>query len=109
VLSEDPKPGESLTLEESQEKRTVSGGLATATPPGTRPASVRELLSRPPNWLQRQMAHCRGQGCPENQLKALAASVAADLCGDATRGAEILPEIEAFMTHGVGCDCEVCL
>jgi hypothetical protein len=35
--------------------------------------------------------------------------VAADLCGDATSGAEILPEVEAFMTHGVGCDCEACL
>jgi hypothetical protein len=109
VLSEDPKPGESPTLEELREKRAVSGGLATATPPGTRPAGVRELLSRPPNWLQHQMAHCQRQGCPESQLKALAASVAADLCGDATRGAEILPEVEAFMTHGVGCDCEVCL
>jgi hypothetical protein len=109
VLSEDPKPGESPTLEESRENRAVSGGLATATPPGTRPASVRELLSRPPTWLQHQMAHCRGQGCPTNQLKALAASVAADLCGDATSGAEILPAVEAFMTHGVGCDCEVCL
>jgi AAA domain len=109
VLSEDPKSGESPTLEESREKRPVSGGLATATPPGTRPASIRELLSRPPNWLHHQMAHCRGQSCPENQLKALAASVAADLCGDATRGAEILPEVEAFMTHGVGCDCEACL
>ena len=109
VLSEDPKPGESPTLEESREKRAVSGGLATTTRPGARPASVRELLSRPPNWLQHQMAYCRRQGCPTNQLKALAASVAADLCGEATRGAEILWEVEAFMTHGVGCDCEVCL
>jgi hypothetical protein len=109
VLSEDSKPGESPTLEESREKRAVSGGLATATRPRARPASVRELLSRPPNWLQHQMAHCRRQGCPENQLKALAASVAADLCGDPARGTEILPEVEVFMTHGVGCDCEVCL
>jgi hypothetical protein len=70
---------------------------------------VRELLTRPPGWLQDQMNHCRKQGSPESQLKALAASVAAAVCGDATKGTEILPEVEAFMTHGVGCDCEVCL
>jgi hypothetical protein len=54
------------------------------------------------------MDHCRRQGCPASQLKALAASVAAELYGRATKGAEILPEVEAFMTHGIGCDCEVC-
>jgi hypothetical protein len=54
------------------------------------------------------MDHCRQRGCPTNQLKALAASVAAHLHEDATRGAEILPDLEAFMTHNVGCDCEAC-
>ena len=77
-----------------------------STPP--RPACVREILSQPPGWLQRQMAHCRNRGNPVNQLKALAASVAAELYGHATKGAEILPEVEALMTHGVGCSCEVC-
>ena len=52
--------------------------------------------------------HCRQRGCPASQLKALAASVAAELYGYAPKGAQILPEVEAFMTHGVGCDCEVC-
>ena len=75
----------------------------------TRPASVRAFLSKPPAWLQKQMDHCRKQSYPASQLKALAASVAADLYGDATRGVEILPEVEAFLTHGVGCDCEACL
>jgi hypothetical protein len=73
------------------------------------PASVRELLSGPPNWLQDQMSHCREQGCPASQLKALAAAVAAHLYEDPTRGTEILREVEAFMTHGVGCECETCL
>ena len=80
-----------------------------STSPPARPASVRDLLSKPPAWLQNQMRYCREQGCPTNQLKALAASVAADLYADATKGAEILSEVEAFMTHGLECDCEACL
>ena len=80
-----------------------------STSSATHPVSVREFLSKPPTWLQKQMRHCREQGCPASQLKALAASVAAELYGDATRGAEILSEVEAFMTHGIGCDCEACL
>jgi hypothetical protein len=72
-------------------------------------ANVREFLSKPPGWLQKQMAHCRKQGYPASQLKVLAASMASELYGDATNGAQILPEVEAFMTHGVGCDCEACL
>ena len=98
-LSEDLKPGESATLMELQVRRTRIPS----------PASVRELLSGPPNWLQDQISHCREQDCSANQLKALAAAVAAHLYEDSTRGAEILPEIEAFMTHSVGCDCEACL
>jgi len=70
---------------------------------------VRKLLPDPPGWLRDQMAHCRKRGCPVNQLEALANAVAAHLCGDPTRGVEILPEVEAFMTHSVGCDCEACL
>jgi RepB DNA-primase from phage plasmid len=80
-----------------------------STSSSRRPASVRELLTRPPGWLQDQMNHCRKQGSPESQLKALAASVAAEFYGDVTKSAEILPEVEAFMAHGVGCECEVCL
>jgi hypothetical protein len=72
------------------------------------PTPIREFLSKPAGWLQKQMDHCRQRGCPASQLKALAASVAAELYGYAPKGAEILPEVEAFMTHGVGCDCEVC-
>ena len=98
-LSEDLKPGESATLMELRAKRTEIPS----------PASVRELMSGPPTWLHDQMSHCREQGCTANQLKALAASVAAHLHKDPTRGAEILPEVEAFMTHGVSCDCEACL
>ena len=80
-----------------------------STSPALRSADVRQFLSRPPNWLQNQMDHCREQGCPTNQLEALAAAVAADLCGNPTKGTEILPEVEAFMAHDVGCDCEACL
>jgi len=108
-LSADLGPGESATLEELREHRAAPGLVATMNGSRTRPADVRELLTRPPGWLQDQMNHCRKQGSPESQLKALAASVAAAVCRDATKGTEILPEVEAFMTHSVGCDCEVCL
>jgi AAA domain len=77
--------------------------------PATRTEDVRSMLSRPPSWLQDQMAHCRRQGCPAGQLKALAASAASALYGDVTKGAQILPTVEAFMTHGIDCECEVCL
>ncbi len=86
----DAEPGENVTVAELKMRRAEA----------LRPASVREFLSRPPTWLQDQMRHCREQGCSANQLKALAASMAAELYGDATKGAEILPEVEAFMTHG---------
>ena len=72
------------------------------------PADVRELLADPPRWLQDQMDHCREQGCPTSQLEALAAAVAAELCQDVTKKAEVLPEVKAFMTHDIGCGCEVC-
>ena len=87
----------------------ISGnsGIRSGDISGT-PTPIREFLSKPPGWLQKQMDHCRQRGCPASQLKALAASVAAELYGQATKGAEILPEVEAFMTHGVGCDCGVC-
>jgi len=74
-----------------------------------RSEDARKLLADPPGWLQNQMAHCRNQGCSTNQLEALAAAVAAHLCGDPSRGTEILSEVEAFMTHDVGCDCGECL
>ena len=104
-LSADLAPGESATLEELRGRRTASGGVTTLN--GSR--SVRTLLSNPPGWLQDQMDHCRMQGSPENQLKALAASVAAEMHGDTAKAADVLPEVEAFMTHGIGCDCEACL
>ena len=99
-LSEDLKPGESATLMELRVRRRT--GIPS-------PTSVRELLSGPPNWLQNQMSHCREQGSPEGQLKALAAAVASQLLGDAAKAAAVLPEVEAFMTHPLGCDCEACL
>ena len=108
-LSADLSPGESATLEELRRRRAASGGVATTNGSRTRPSDVRALLSNPPGWLQDQMDHCRKQDCTEGQLKALAAAAAADLWGDATKGVEILPEVEAFMTHGVGCDSGVCL
>jgi hypothetical protein len=70
--------------------------------------ATRALLAKPPGWLWRQIEHARGQGLPEPQLKALAAAVARVACGDGTKGAEVLPVVEAFLTHGVGCDCEEC-
>ena len=87
----------------------ISGnsGIRSGDISGT-PAPVREYLAKPPGWLQKQMDHCRQEGYPAGQIKALAASVAAELYGQAIRGAEILPKVEAFMTHGIGCDCEVC-
>jgi hypothetical protein len=98
-VSYDAEPGENVTVAQLQNRQ----------PRAANPTDVRSLLANPPAWLQIQMNHCREQGCPTNQLEALAAAVAANLCGDPTRGADILPEVEAFMTHSVGCDCEACL
>ncbi len=95
----DAKVGEDVTVAELKARRAES----------LRGASIQTFLSRPPGWLKDQMGHCRQQGNPVSQLKALAASVAADLYGDATKGAEILSEVEAFMTHGISCDCEACV
>ena len=69
---------------------------------------VRKLLARPPAWLADQMAHVRREGASRPQLEALAAGVAAHLAGDSTRGREVLPAVEAFLTHGVACDCAEC-
>jgi hypothetical protein len=102
-LSPDAPVGMSA-LQELKERREAEAGATHSI----RSEDVRSMLSRPPGWLQDQMAHCRRQGSSAGQLKALAASAAANLCGDVTRGAEILPTVEAFMTHGVGCECEAC-
>jgi hypothetical protein len=107
-LSADLSPGESATLEELRRRRAASGVDAT-NGSRTRPADVGTLLSKPPGWLRDQMDHCRKQGSPEGQLKALAASVAAEMYDDTAKAAGVLPEVEAFMTHGIGCDCGVCL
>jgi hypothetical protein len=107
-LSAGLSPSESATLQELRQHQVASGGVAQTYGARTHPVDVRALLSKPPSWLRDQMDHCRTQGCPEGQIKALAASVAVVLCGEATKGAEILPEVEAFMTHDIECDCEVC-
>jgi hypothetical protein len=108
-LSADLSPGESATLEELRRHRAVSGDVTKTNGSRIRPADVRALLSKPPGWLQDQMDHCRKQGSPEGQLKALAASVAVEMYDDTAKAAGVLPEVEAFMTHGIGCDCGVCL
>lgn len=69
---------------------------------------VRKLLARPPGWLRAQEAKCRDEGAPANQVKALAAAVAAHLIGDPTKSGEILP-IVAARFHPLGCECEECL
>jgi hypothetical protein len=96
-LSADLRPSESATLEELRTRRE---GCLTSQ-------DVRKLFSKPPGWLQDQAKHCRRQGAPENLVKALAASVAAELCGDSTRGGEVCAAVEAQF-HEVGCDCEEC-
>jgi hypothetical protein len=103
-LSSDAPVGVSR-LPELKERREAEAGAT----PAIRTEEVRSMLSRPPGWLQDQMNHCRREGSPAGQLKALAASVAARLNGDVTKGAEILPAVEAFMTHSIGCDCGECL
>jgi hypothetical protein len=87
-LVDDLGPGESATLAELKARR---------------------LLKNPPGWLQDQVKHARGLGFPQSQLNALAASIAAVVCGDATKGEEVLPVVVAFLNHGLGCDCEECM
>ena len=108
-LSTDLSPGDSATLEELRARRAASGSLATTEGSRTRLADVRVLLTRPPGWLQDQLDHCRKQGSPDGQLKALAASVASELHGDVAKAPVVLSEVEAFMTHPPDCDCEACL
>lgn len=87
----------SPTLEES---RTRSAGRLSSE-------DVRKLFAKPPGWLREQADHCRRQGTPE-QVKALAAAVAAHLSGDATRGEDVLAAVEAQF-HEIGCNCEECV
>jgi hypothetical protein len=110
-LSEDLEPGQSGWLSELADRRDMEAARGVARTNGlrTRSTDVRVLLCKPPGWLQDQMRHCRREGSPANQLKALAAAVAAELCGDVAKATEVLPEVEAFMTHGIDCDCEICL
>jgi hypothetical protein len=96
-LSSDLRPGESATLEELRARR--EGRLTSQ--------DVRKLFSNPPGWLRDQANRCRREGAPERHIKALAAAVAAELCGDGTRGPEVLGVVEAHF-HPLGCDCEEC-
>jgi len=102
-LSEDTPAGTS-TLAGLKERQRTKAGEASVI----RAEDVRALLSRPPGWLADQMAHVRRQGCSLSQLEALAAGVAAHFARDSTRRGEALPAVEAFLTHGVACDCEEC-
>lgn len=70
--------------------------------------AVRALLSDPPSWLARQMAVCREAGNPKRLLRSLAAAVASELVHNPRRADEVLPSVEAFMTHDISCGCEEC-
>lgn len=91
-LSDDPKPGESATL--------------------ARP-KARRLLKDPPAGMRLHIEHARRLGFPKNQLKTLAAAAVSDeLGGDARKNEEkieeVLPVIEAMLTHPLDCECEEC-
>jgi energy-coupling factor transporter ATP-binding protein EcfA2 len=105
--------GDSLTLHTLIKKE--GGGEGESNPNLSSASSViqsedvRGLLARPPAWLADHMAHVRREGTTPTRLEALAAAVAAHLTKNPTRGREALPAVEAFLAHGVGCDCEECV
>jgi hypothetical protein len=70
--------------------------------------AVRALLASPPGWLGNQVAAARREGFPERLLKPLAAAISTHLYGTVRRDGETLPAVEAYLTHGVGCECEEC-
>ncbi|MBA3426372.1 MAG: AAA family ATPase [Rubrobacter sp.] len=76
---------------------------------GRVPGDARGLLARPPAWLRDQIEHARKQGFPKDQLGALSAAVSSEISGGPARGEEVLAAVEAFLTHGVGCECQECL
>jgi hypothetical protein len=96
-LVADPRPSESATVEALRTRR--NGRLSSQ--------DVRELFSRAPGWLRDQTEHCRRHGAPRPQVEALAATVAAHLSEDPTRGREVLAAVEAQF-HALGCGCEEC-
>lgn len=113
---EDSHEPTSPTMQKVQKVQEVAGGevvdigiaRATLTNPIGPSEAARKLLKDPPGWLRDQIEHARGQGFPERLLEPMSAAVAKKALGDGTRGAEVLPAVEAFLTHGVGCDCEEC-
>ena len=77
-------------------------------PVGVNPEDVRGLFARPPDWLRNQEMKCRQEGAPARLVKALAASVAAHLVGDSTRGGEVLPAVEErFHQLDRGCEARL--
>jgi hypothetical protein len=100
---------ESVSYDAEPDENVAVGQLRDRQSRAVHPTDVRNLLARPPTWLHNQIDHCRSQGCPTNQLEALAAAVAAYLHDDPMKASEVLPEVEAFITHGVGCNGEACL
>jgi hypothetical protein len=54
------------------------------------------------------VAAARREGFPERLLKPLAAAISTHLYGTVRRDGETLPAVEAYLTHGVGCECEEC-
>jgi hypothetical protein len=97
-LSADFRSSESATLEVLR-----TGGEGQLSSHG-----VRELFSKPPQWLQNQADHCRRQGAPRSQMVALANAVAFALCKDSTRGSEVLATVEAQF-HPLDCECGECV
>jgi hypothetical protein len=83
-----------------------NGSRLAAAPPFE---ATRGLLARPPAWLRDQIEHARGQGFPNGQLKALAFAVSAHLYKEHDRSGEVLPVIEAMLTHPLDCQCEECV
>ncbi len=110
----DGPSGKTVTPEPRIDKGDAAGGdgddsYDDSLRPHSSPAlDVPALFKDPPGWLADQVAHVRRLGFPKNQTEALAAAVAAHLYDDHQRATDVLPAVEAFLTHKVDCECEVC-
>jgi hypothetical protein len=93
---------------QARDARDARDGDPRPNSGGVDPGDVRRLFARPPDWLRNQERKCRQEGAPARLVRALAASVAAHLVGDSTRGGEVLPAVEERF-HPLDCGCEACL